>query len=55
MNYENLHTSALEKLFGEIKMRIVKQNSDIRIIELNDVDLICRTLGIVKFFLREIF
>ncbi|MDU8886264.1 hypothetical protein RXV94_08835 [Yeosuana sp. MJ-SS3] len=50
MNYENLHTSALEKLFGTIKMRIVKQNHDIRIIELNDDQNISRTLGIVKFF-----
>jgi len=50
MNYENLHTSALEKLFGTIKMRIVNQNPNIRIIKLNDSKNISRTLGIVKFF-----
>jgi len=50
MNYENLHTSALEKLFGTIKMRIVKQNPNIRIIELNDTKNISRTLAVVKFF-----
>jgi len=59
MRYENLHTYTLEKLFGTLDLRIIKQKGSIRIIELNDKDNISRTLGIVRFinvsgeFLKE--
>lgn len=49
MQYENLHTYALEKLFGTLKLRIIRQSEDLRIIELNDDDNISRTFGIVRF------
>ncbi len=50
MNLENLHTSTLEKLFGSINLRIIRQDEDVRIVQLNDENGISRTLGIVKFF-----
>lgn len=50
MNLENLHTSTLEKLFGSINLRIIRQDKDVRIVQLNDENGISRTLGIVKFF-----
>ena len=50
MNLENLHTSTLEKLFGSIDLRIIRQDEDVRIVQLNDENGISRTLGIVKFF-----
>lgn len=50
MNLENLHTSTLEKLFGAIDLRIIRQDEDVRIVQLNDENGISRTLGIVKFF-----
>lgn len=50
MNYENLHTSSLEKLFGTIKFEILKQDDTIRIIKLLDGAGTTRTLGIVRFF-----
>jgi len=50
MNIENLHTSTLEKLFGSIDLRIIRQDEDVRIVQLNDENGISRTLGIVKFF-----
>ncbi len=49
INYEDLHTSTLEKLFGSIDLHIVRQDEDIRIIQLNDKKGISRTLGIVRF------
>jgi hypothetical protein len=49
MNYENLHTSALEKLFGPIGLRIISEDDKFRITELYDPEGISRTLGIVKF------
>ena len=49
MNYDSLHTSTLEKLFGSIKLEIVKQDDTIRIIKLIDSEGISRTLGIVRF------
>lgn len=49
MNYEDLHTSVLEKLFGSIDLRIIRQDEDIRIIQLNDKNEISRTLGVVRF------
>ena len=49
MNYENLHTSALEKLFGPIGLRIISEDDEFRITELYDPEGISRTLGIVKF------
>ena len=36
MNIENLHTSTLEKLFGSIDLRIIRQDEDVRIVQLND-------------------
>ena len=50
MNFENLHTSTLEKLFGYIDLKIIRQDEDVRIVQLNDEKGISRTLGIVKFF-----
>ena len=50
MNYENLHTYTLEKLFGPIKLYVLRQDDHIRIIELLDENGISRTLGVVKFF-----
>lgn len=50
MNYEDLHTSTLEKIFGAIDLRIISQEGDIRIIQLNDKKGITRTLGIVRFW-----
>jgi hypothetical protein len=49
MNIENLHTHALEQLFGPISLHILKQNETIRIVELKDRDDLCRTLAIVRF------
>ena len=50
MNYENLHTSTLEKLFGTVNLKILKQHEELRIIELNDNQGITRTLGVARFF-----
>ena len=50
MNLENLHTSTLEKLFGSIDLRIIRQDDDVRIVQLIDKNGISRTLGVVKFF-----
>lgn len=50
MEYKNLHTVTLEKLFGPIKNRIIKQDENIRIIHLDDKNGVSRTLGIVRFF-----
>ena len=49
MNYENLHSSVLERLFGSISLEIIKQDENIRIIKLVDKKNITRTIGIVKF------
>lgn len=49
MNYEDLHTSTLEKIFGSIDLNIIRQDENIRIIHLNDKSGISRTLGIVRF------
>ena len=50
MNYENLHTNSLEKLFGVIRLEIIKQDDTIRMIKLIDNAGITRTLGVVRFF-----
>lgn len=50
MNYENLHTYSLEKLFGVIRLEIIKQDDTIRMIKLIDNAGITRTLGVVRFF-----
>ncbi|RIA08513.1 hypothetical protein OE09_0327 [Flavobacteriaceae bacterium MAR_2010_72] len=50
MNRENLHTHTLEKLFGSIKLNILKQNKTIRIVQLEDETSQVRTLAIVRFF-----
>ncbi|MCK5440977.1 MAG: hypothetical protein KAJ23_03710 [Maribacter sp.] len=49
MDYEGLHTSTLEKLYGPIKGQIIKQDKHFRIIHLRDKKGISRTLGVVKF------
>lgn len=49
MNYKNLHTDALEELFGPITLHILKQNQTIRIVELKDNDKLCRTFALVRF------
>lgn len=49
MNHKNLHTYALEQLFGPISLHILKQNESIRIVELKDKDKLCRTFAIVRF------
>jgi len=49
MNIKNLHTNALEQLFGPITLHILKQNESIRIVELKDKDKLCRTFAIVRF------
>jgi hypothetical protein len=49
MNYENLHTSTLERLFGPIKLRIISVDDGFRITELYDSKGTSRTLGIVRF------
>lgn len=49
MNYRNLHTHTLEKLFGPISLHILKQDETIRIVELKDKNKICRTLAFVRF------
>lgn len=49
MNHKNLHTYALEQLFGPISLHILKQNESIRIVELKDKDELCRTFAIVRF------
>jgi len=50
MKYENLHTYTLEKLFGAIKLYVLRQDDHFRIIELVDENGISRTLGVVIFF-----
>lgn len=49
MNYRNLHTHTLEKLFGTITLHILKQDETIRIVELKDGGGLSRTLGLVRF------
>ena len=49
MDYKNLHTFTLEKIFGSIKNHIIRQNENIRIVHLQDKKGVSRTLGIVKF------
>jgi len=49
MKYKNLHTHALEQLFGPISLNILKQDETIRIVELRDGKGMSRTLAIVKF------
>jgi len=49
MNNIKLHTYTLEKKFGHIDGRIIKQDKNIRIIHLKDGKGISRTLGIVRF------
>lgn len=49
MNIKNLHTQALEQLFGPISLHILKQNESIRIVELRDKHKLNRTFAIVKF------
>ena len=49
MDYKNLHTVKLEKLFGAVMNTIVRQDEHIRIIHLKDKNGISRTLGIVRF------
>ena len=53
MKYEHLHTYTLEKLFGAIKLYVLRQDDHFRIIELVDENGISRTLGVVKFFNLE--
>lgn len=49
MEYKNLHTFTLEKIFGSIKNHIIQQDENIRIVHLKDSKGVSRTLGIVKF------
>jgi len=49
MKYKNLHTHALEQLYGPISLNILKQDETIRIVELRDGKGMSRTLAIVKF------
>ena len=49
MDYESLHTCALEKLFGPIEGQIIRQDENIRIVHLRDEKGNSRTLGVVRF------
>jgi len=49
MNVNKLHTDLLENLFGPIRLRILKQENELRIVHLYDLEEISRTLGIVRF------
>jgi hypothetical protein len=50
MDLERLHSSTLEKLFGEIEGDIIKQDEHFRIVRLKDHQNMTRTLGVVRFF-----
>lgn len=49
MDYKNLHTIALEKMYGPIKGQIIRQDERLRMIHLLDRIGISRTLAIVRF------
>lgn len=49
MDYRNLHTTALIKLYGSIKGQIIRQDEKVRIVQLRDGKGISRTLAIVRF------
>ena len=49
MNIEKLHTKLLEAIFGPIKLHILRQEDNFRIVHLYDQANISRTLGIVRF------
>jgi len=48
-NGTKLHTALLEKLFGPIRLKISKQENELRIVHLYDSNQISRTLGVVRF------
>jgi glycerol-3-phosphate responsive antiterminator len=50
MDLERLHSSSLEKLYGEIKGDIIKQDEHFRIVPLKDHQSMTRTSGLVRFF-----
>ena len=49
MNGKQLHTALLEDLFGPIRLHILRQDSELRMVHLYDKYQISRTLGIVRF------
>jgi len=49
MDIERLHSSTLEKLYGEIEGDIIKQDEHFRIVRLKDNQSKTRTLGVVRF------
>ena len=49
MKFRGLHTEHLEAIFGPIRLHIVKQENNLRIVHLYDEANISRTLGIVRF------
>jgi len=49
MNGNKPHTALLENLFGPIRLHIIKQENELRIVHLYDTKDISRTLGVVRF------
>jgi len=49
MKHQELHTYTLEKRFGPVKNKIIKQDESFRMIHLVDSEDISRTMGIVQF------
>lgn len=49
MEYENLHTCVLEKVYGPLRLDLFKQDEKFRLVHLRDEDDISRTFGVVKF------
>jgi len=49
MNVNKLHTDLLESFFGPIRLNILKQENELRIVHLYDSEDISRTLGVVRF------
>lgn len=49
MNGYKSHTALLENLFGPIRLHILKQENEFRIVHLYDDKNVSRTLGVVRF------
>ncbi len=49
MKVKKLHTALLEEIFGPIRLHILKQENELRMIHLFDRDKVSRTLAVVRF------
>jgi hypothetical protein len=49
MIYQELHTYTLEKLFGPVRNRVIRQDNKLRMVHLIDNKNTSRTLGVVRF------